>query len=92
MDFDRHFPMTHRGHDYLFIVVDCFNKMCVLIPCKKTIFGQRQLDYSLDMSGYILDFQPPSYLTETMGSWEYYGKCFWERMDTKLKCSTTFHP
>jgi hypothetical protein len=40
MDFVGGFPMTHRGHDYLFIVVDHFRKMCVLIPCKKTISGR----------------------------------------------------
>jgi len=44
MDFDRVFPMTHRGHDYLFILVDCFNKMCVLIPCKKTIFRPEEIE------------------------------------------------
>jgi hypothetical protein len=34
--------MTRRGHDYLFVLVDRFNKMCVIIPCKKTIFGQEE--------------------------------------------------
>jgi hypothetical protein len=29
-----------RGHDYLYVVVDKFKKMCVLMACKKTIKGQ----------------------------------------------------
>jgi hypothetical protein len=29
--------MTKGGHDYLYVVVDRFNKMCILIPCKKQI-------------------------------------------------------
>ena len=31
------FPMSKKGHDYLYVVVDRFSKMCVLIPCKKQI-------------------------------------------------------
>jgi len=30
-------PTTRKGHDYLFVVVDKFSKMCVLMPCKETI-------------------------------------------------------
>jgi hypothetical protein len=29
--------MTKGGHDYLYVVVDRFIKMCILIPCKKHI-------------------------------------------------------
>ena len=25
------------GHDYVYVVVNSFNKMCILIACKKTI-------------------------------------------------------
>jgi hypothetical protein len=28
-------PMTKGGRDYLYVVVDRFNKMCILMPCKK---------------------------------------------------------
>jgi hypothetical protein len=37
MDFVGGFPMSRKGHDYLYVVVDRFNKMCVLIPCKKKV-------------------------------------------------------
>ena len=40
MDFVGVLPMTKKGHDYLFIVMDRFKKMCILISCKKTIIGQ----------------------------------------------------
>jgi hypothetical protein len=33
-------PTTKKGHDYLFVVVDRFKKMCILIPHEKTIKGQ----------------------------------------------------
>jgi len=40
MDFMGGLPMTKKDHDHLFVNVDRFSKMYVLIPCKKTIRGQ----------------------------------------------------
>jgi hypothetical protein len=37
MDFVGGLPRTGKGHDYLFMLVDRFKNMCILIPCKKTI-------------------------------------------------------
>ena len=37
MDFVGGFTMTKKSHDYLFVIMDRFSKMCVLIPCKKKI-------------------------------------------------------
>ena len=40
MDFVGGLPTTKKGHDYIFMVVDRFNNMCVLIPSKNTIDGK----------------------------------------------------
>jgi hypothetical protein len=40
MDFMGGFIRSRMGHDYLFVVVDRFNKMCVHMPCIETIKGQ----------------------------------------------------
>jgi hypothetical protein len=37
MDFVDGLPTTRKGRDYLFVVVDWFSKMCILMLCKKTI-------------------------------------------------------
>ena len=37
MDFVGGLPMSERNHDYLYVVVDCFSKMCILMPCKKQV-------------------------------------------------------
>lgn len=37
MDFLEGLPMSRKGRDYLYIVVDCFSKMSVLMPCKKQV-------------------------------------------------------
>ena len=37
MDFVGGLPMSRKGHDYLYVVVDPFSKMCILMPCKKQV-------------------------------------------------------
>ena len=41
MDFVGGFPMSRKGHDYLYVVVDRFNKMCILIPCVKQVTAEK---------------------------------------------------
>ena len=33
--------MSRKGHDYLYVVVDRFRKMCLLMPCKKKITAEQ---------------------------------------------------
>lgn len=40
MDFLGGLSTTTKGCDYLLVVVEEFNKMCVLMPCKNTIIGK----------------------------------------------------
>jgi hypothetical protein len=42
MDFLGGLPINMKGHAYLFVVVDRFNKMSILIPCKITIKEQEE--------------------------------------------------
>ena len=41
MDFVGGLPMSKMNHDYIFVVVDRFNKMCILMPCKKKITAEQ---------------------------------------------------
>lgn len=92
MDFVGGFPMSRRGHDYLYILVNKFNKMCILNPCKKQaiakqttkmFFNQVWVHFGLPTS-IIYDWD-----THFVGE---FGSTLWEIIDTKLKKSTTFHP
>jgi hypothetical protein len=37
MDFLGGLPINRKGNDCLFMVVERFNKMCIMFPCKNTI-------------------------------------------------------
>ena len=41
MDFVGGLPLSRKGHDYLYVIVDCFRKMCILMPCKKHITAKK---------------------------------------------------
>jgi hypothetical protein len=41
MDFVGGLPMSKKNHDYLYVVVDRFNKMCILMPCKKQVTAEQ---------------------------------------------------
>ena len=40
MDFVGGLPKSRKGHDYLYVVVDNFSKMCILIPCNKWVIAE----------------------------------------------------
>jgi hypothetical protein len=40
MDFIGGLPITNKGINYFIVVIDHFNKMAIMIPCKKTVTVQ----------------------------------------------------
>jgi hypothetical protein len=40
MDFVGGLPAARKGHDNIFVVVDRFIKMCILMPCENRIKGK----------------------------------------------------
>ena len=41
MDFIGGIPLSKSGHDYLYVVVDRFRKMCILMQCKKQVTAEQ---------------------------------------------------
>ena len=41
MDFVGGIPMSRRGHDYLYVVVDRFRKMNIFMPCKMQVIAEQ---------------------------------------------------
>ena len=92
MDFVGGFPMSKIGHDYLYVAVDRFKNMCVLMRCKKHInakktthllFQHVSVHFGL-LTSIILD-RDSRFLGEFWTS-------LWRVMDTKIKRITSFHP
>jgi hypothetical protein len=92
MDFVGGLPISKRGHDYLYVVVDRFSKMCILMPCKKKIIVEKTANLFFQ---YVwVHFGLPTSIisdqdTRFLG---YFWTNLWRMMDTNLKRSTAFHP
>jgi len=67
MDFAGSFSRINKGHDYLFVVVKIFRKMCTLGPCKKTIKGQDETNMFLKRSRCALGEQGTSFDIDILG-------------------------
>ena len=92
MGFVGGLPMFRKGHDYLYVVVDRFNKMCILMPCKKQVITK--LTTHLFFQHVWVHFGLPTSIVSDRDS-RFIGKFWsslWELMDTKLKKRTSFHP
>ena len=77
---------------YLYVVVDRFNKMCILIPCNKQITAEQTA--KLFFEHVWVHFGLPTSIVSNQDN-RFVGKFWsslWELMDTQLKKSTTFHP
>jgi hypothetical protein len=92
MDFVGGLPMYKKNHDYLYVVVDHFNKMCILMPCKKQVTIEQTTQMFFQHVWVHFGF-PKSIIYDRdsrfIGN---FWSSLWALMDTKLKKSTTFHP
>jgi hypothetical protein len=92
MDFVGGLPMSRRNHDYLYVVVDRFSKMCILMPCTKQVIAE-QMSQMFFQNVWVHFGLPKSIISDWdsrfVGS---FWSSLWELMDTKLKKSTDFHP
>lgn len=91
MDFVGSFPLSRRCHDYLYVIVDRFRKMCVLVPCKMQI-TTKQTTHLLFQFVWV-HFGLPTFILSNQDSHflRDFWTSLWRMMDTKLKKSTTFH-
>ena len=91
MDFVGGLPMSRKGHDYLYVVVDCFSKMCILMPCIKQVTAEKMAQL-LFQNVWVHFGLPKSIISDRdsrfVGS---FWSSLWALMDTKLKKSTSFH-
>ena len=92
MDFIGGLPMSKGSHDYFYVVVDRFKKMCILMPCKKQIIVEKTTNLLFQyvwvhfgLTTSIISDRETRFLGDFWTS-------LWRMMDTKFKRSTSFHP
>jgi len=92
MDFMRGLPTTRKERDYLFVVVDRFNKMRILMPYKNTINRQEATKNLFEQ--VWVHFGIPRRIISNRNTifFNAFWTTLWEKMDTKLKRYTTFYP
>ena len=84
--------MSRKGHDYLYVVVDRFKKMFILMACKKTITTEQTV--KIFFQNVWIHFGLPTSIVSDQDS--KFFQNVWSKlcnmMDRKLKKSTKFHP
>ena len=92
MDFVSGKQTTRKGNDYVFVVVYRLSKMCILMPCKKTIKGQEATNMFFEQ--VWVHFGIPRSIISDMDTRfiNAFWTTLWDKMDTKLKRSIAFHP
>ena len=92
MDFMSGIPSSRRGNDCIYVVVDRFSKMAIMVTCKKMISVEDTTKLLFEHVWLYLRL-PKSIISDRdsrfLGN---FWSSLWARMDTKLTKSTTFHP
>jgi hypothetical protein len=92
IDFVGGLSMSRTSHDYLYVMVDRFSNMCILMPCKKQVTAEQKIH--LFFANVWVHFELPTSIVSNRDS-RFLGKFWsslWELMDTKLKKIIAFHP
>jgi hypothetical protein len=92
IDFVGGLPMSKRGHDYLYVLVDRFNIMCILMPCKKHITTEQNANLFFQYVWVRFGLPLSIILERDTQLFGYIWTMLWRMMDTKLKRSTYFNP
>jgi hypothetical protein len=92
MDYMSGLPSTKWGNDYVFLVVDRFSKMAIMLACKKSITSEATAKIFFErvwvhfgIPQTIVSDQDSQFLSTFCSS-------LWSLLDTKLTKSTAFHP
>lgn len=85
-------PSTRRGYDCVYVVVDRFSKMVVIVACKKGVSTEEIA--KLFFENVWVHFGLPQTIISNRDSrfLNNFWLALWALMDTKLTKSTAFHP
>jgi hypothetical protein len=92
MDYMSGLPSTKQGNDCVFVVVDRFSKMEILVACKKRITTKATT--KLFFERVWVHFGIPQTIVSSRDSQflSTFWSSLWSLLDTKLTKSMAFHP
>jgi hypothetical protein len=92
MDYMSGLPSTKHGNDCVFVVVDRFSKMSIMMACKKNITAEATA--KLFFERVWVHFGIPQSIISDRDSrfLSTFWSSLWSMLDTKLTKSTAFHP
>jgi hypothetical protein len=92
MDYMSGLPSTKWGNDYVFMVVDHFSKMAIMVACKKNITTKDTTKIFLER--VWVHFGIPQTIVSDQDSrfLSTFWSSLWSLLDTKLTKSMAFHP
>ena len=92
MDFIVGLPNTLRGHDVIWVVVDCLTKMAKFIPTKTTLSTPKLARLFVDQL-YRLYGLPSSIVSDRDRKFNsHFWRAVFSNLDTKLNLNTADHP
>ena len=83
---------TKRGNDCVFVVVDHFSKMAILVACKKNITAEAIAKLLFERIWVHFGIPQTIVSNRDSGFLNTFRSSLWSLLDTKLNKSTTFHP
>jgi hypothetical protein len=92
MDYMSGLPFTKWGNDCVFVVVDRFSKMAILVACKKNITTKATAKLFFERVWVHFGI-PQTIVTDRDSQFlSTFWSSLWSLLDTKLTKSMTFHP
>ena len=92
MDFMSSLPTTKHGHDCVYVVVDRFSKMEILVAYRKEISIEETTKLFFEHVWVHFGLPKTIILDRDTRFLSKFWSSLWAMMDTKLAKSTTFHP
>jgi hypothetical protein len=92
MDYMSGLLSTKRGNDCIFVVIDHFSRMAIMVACKKSIIAEATA--KLFFERVWVHFGIPQTIVSDQVSLflSTFWSSLWSLLDTKLTKSTFFHP
>ena len=78
MEFLGGLRMSRKKHDYLYVVVDRFSKMCILMHVRRSLLLNILMNFIFKIFGFILDCQLLFLVTGIPGSLGIFGQIYGE--------------